>query len=162
MDPSEDTVEAALRAAERVYEEEDARFRHTDQKTIALLAFAGVLLTIVSRALTGDTSRQVTCLSRSLVISGILGLSVAVVLALVALLPRWAFSRIETNDLSKDASLSLSAVKLKRFLLARYIENIDKNSKATDLKLTFVAVGFWFVLGSLLIVALEGIVRLAL
>jgi predicted membrane protein len=159
-DDQERTIDTALRAAERTYDEEEARFRHTEQKATALLAVAGVLLTVFARTFPAAMTEAAPCLillQRILTILTILALAVAFVFGLAAVHPR-QFKRITARDLMSDQTLNLSPLQVKRSLLERYSQVIEQNSTVTEGKLKSVKYGFWAVLFALLSIALWAIV----
>jgi uncharacterized integral membrane protein len=159
-DDQERTIDAALRAAERAYDEEEARFRHTEQKATALLAVAGVLLTVFARTFPVATTATAPCVfifQRTVTILTILALAVAFIFGLAAVHPR-QFKRITARDLTSDQTLNLPPVQVKKFLLERYSQVIGQNSTVTEGKLKSVKYGFWAVLFALLLIALSAIV----
>lgn len=163
MDQDEKTVDAALRAAERLYDEEDARFRHSEQKGAALLAVAGVLLTVFSRVQQPSHGTE-TCFDvtlRILSIGTMSALMVAFVFGLVALQPRTQFQRMKPADLASDATLARTVEGLKRELLQRYSGAVAENSKVTEQKLDAIKYGFWSVLVALSLMVVATILQVA-
>jgi hypothetical protein len=159
-DDQERTIEAALRAAERAYDEEEARFRHTEQKATALLAVAGVLLTVFARTIPVPPGEVSACLAlgqRILTILTMIALGVAFVFGLAAVHPR-QFKRVTPRDLMSEQTLNLPPIQVKKSLLKTYSRVIDDNSTVTEGKLRSVKYGFWAVLFALLLIALWAIV----
>lgn len=165
---SETTVDIALRAAERLYGEEDERFRHSEQKGVALLAVAGVLLTVFSARtsslsqpsqLSSVTDACLGPLLRGLALGATAALVIAFIFGLVSLRPRTAFQRLRPGDLAKPATLALSPDDLKRFLLERYTEFISANSMVTERKLESIRAGFIAILVALSLMVTAAILQ---
>src|SRR5436309_5823698 len=135
MDQDEKTVDTALRAAERMYDEEDARFRQSEQKAAAVLAVAGILLTIFARQPPTVTEGCFGLVLQALTLGTFLALAVSIINGLIALSPRTAFKRVNPGDLASDETLAYSSEKLKKALLKRYSENIAENSQITERKM---------------------------
>jgi len=161
LDQDEKTVDAALRAAERLYDEEDARFRQSEQKATALLAVAGVLLGVLSRQPPTGTDNCFGLVLRTLSLVAFLALAVGIAFGLIVLSPRTAFKRVKPGDLASDATLALSPEKFKRAILERYSEAITASSKVTERKFSAVWWSLRAVSLGLSLMFLAGILQLA-
>jgi hypothetical protein len=157
LDQDGRTIDAALRAAERLYDEEETRFRQTEQKATALLAVAGVLLTVFSRVPSIGTKACLDPILRVLSIGTITALLAAFIFGLIALRPRTQFKRMKPADLASDATRTRPAEELKRELLERYCEAVTENSRVTEQKLGALKSGFISVLVALSLMSLAAI-----
>jgi hypothetical protein len=159
MAQDEKTVDVALRAAERLYDDEEARLRLSEQKGTALLAVAGVLLTVFSRVQQPSIGTK-DCLDpifRVLSIGTVAALMAAFIFGLIALRPRTKFKRIKPADLASDATRTRPVEELKRELLERYSEIVAENSRVTEQKLSALTSGFKAVLIALSLISLAAI-----
>jgi hypothetical protein len=157
-----EVVSELLRAAERLYTEEDARFRYAEGKAGVLVAASGAaLLAVLSK--TPDLARgttTATCIEIMTGVAAVVLLTAAFALGTISLLPR-DVKRIGAEGIPEEAAAFQDILAVRKHLLELYSEATQRNVEVTDAKMRLVTAGIVLLSLALLVMAAAFVVQLS-